>query len=436
MGDGEEHVELGGELALLFLEGQIVDPDLGHQERPCRPLACRVVRVGGHPQGDTGQGEGRVGRFTDLPSRLLAIPAGVHRGVGRVGEVAGARTNLNAGASHGHADPPELPVRDVVRRRVAEEVVVPGLGLQLLQAAGQIIRSGDGEPAVFGREARQARAHGLLLVEGRPHVLETPLVGLQVRRAKAPDVDDVDRSIGASRGRGHEGKLTIGGVVEEALRHEDQRLASPGPAECGEGAHDRPKGPLPPLLRRLVDLGRQGLHRLGLAGRRAEGGTGATRGEAPRRSGGPRGGAVGPPGLLPEPRAARPPVHDAAEHGGIVVLGDARGFEVRDLVGAAQLRRTQALQPLEGGQEAFAVPIDATAAPDELRPSRPRRPRLPGRGPSGTPPPPPAPARHPPHSGGCRRRRRRTSAAGPSSEPTLVETRPASHGSPAAPSGA
>ena len=61
-----------------------------------------------------------------------------------------------------------------------------GLGLQPFQAAGQVVGSRDGEPAAFGGDAGQARAHFLLLFESRPHVLEAPLVGLQVRRARPP----------------------------------------------------------------------------------------------------------------------------------------------------------------------------------------------------------------------------------------------------------
>ena len=106
---------------------------------------------------------------------------------------------------------------------------MPGLGLEPLQAAAEFVGSRDGEPAAFGGDCGQARAHGLLLVEGRPHVLEAPLVGLLVRRAKAPDVDDVDRSIGASRGRGHEGKLTIGGVVEGSAPTRRSATCAPRP---------------------------------------------------------------------------------------------------------------------------------------------------------------------------------------------------------------
>ena len=77
VGDGQQHVELGRELTVRLLEGQVVDPELGHQQRPRGPLARRVERVGRHPQGDAGQGEGRVGRFTHPPGGILAARAGV-----------------------------------------------------------------------------------------------------------------------------------------------------------------------------------------------------------------------------------------------------------------------------------------------------------------------------------------------------------------------
>ena len=212
------------------------DVDLPHEQAAGAAGGLLLESVGGQPHGQAGQveggGEGLAHRRVRV-SRGLAVLRGV---------VAAARANLPALAVRGagserHLDLAVLPVARRVRRRVAEEVVAPGLVRDAAQPLGEVVRVLDHRAArVVGDDLGSRR--GLPAVpQGQGDVPggdRLPELGRHLERQlrKTRSIQEGDGSVGPAARRGHPPELRDLDVVVEAGGDEDRGLA---PAHAGEG---------------------------------------------------------------------------------------------------------------------------------------------------------------------------------------------------------
>ncbi len=211
--------------------------------------------------------EGRVERPHDLGQlahrlRRLRHDAAVERGV-----VAAAGPHLEAlrpraGRSReAHLDLAELPVAHEVGRRVAEQVVGPGLARDPRHPAREVVRVLDREAAGVERDVLRAfgvardvgeHRHGVLRIDRSPELRGEG----SGQRLQAARVYEVDGHVHAARRVDHVPELVELGVVDEALGDEDHRLAPADPGERADRAlHD--------FERDLVAAGGQAVGELG-----------------------------------------------------------------------------------------------------------------------------------------------------------------------------
>ena len=257
MGHHQQQVEEVGEAAVAPLEGQIPNVHVdGHEHLHLARLLV-PQDVGRHGERDVRRLEGGVEDAQQLgidPTRLLrrrGLPLGK-------GVVARARTHLQP-LAHLHR---ELVVAAVqLDGPVAEEVVRSGLRGYPFDSRREVVGVLDRKAAALERERlRPLRLQDQLLGGEGDIALEDGLgpLRLQLRRPghEPAGVHEVEGRVRAARRLEDALELLQPGVVDEALRDQDQGLASFRRGQRTEGTLDHGQGLAGALPGLAVDLGR------------------------------------------------------------------------------------------------------------------------------------------------------------------------------------